>query len=62
MYNIRLESTEAEAVKREASDPSFKAAMEITFFFYVKTGYLYSSKFSIHVVDLSKIELATEEF
>lgn len=38
--------------------PEFYATYQLK---NVKNGYLYSSKFSIHVVDLSKIELATEE-
>lgn len=38
--------------------PEFYATYQLQ---NVKTGKLYSSKFSIHVVDLSKIELATEE-
>ena len=38
--------------------PEFYATYQLK---NVKTGYLYSSKFSIHVVDLSRIELTTEE-
>lgn len=38
--------------------PEFYATYQLK---NVKTGYLYSGKFSIHVVDLSRIELATEE-
>lgn len=38
--------------------PEFYATYQLQ---NVKTGQLYSSKFSIHVVDLRRIELATEE-
>ena len=38
--------------------PEFYATYQLQ---NVKTGQLYSSKFSIHVLELNKIELATEE-
>lgn len=41
-----------------ADEPEFYATYQLQ---NVKTGRLYSSKFSIHVVDLSQIELASEE-
>ena len=41
-----------------ADAPEFYATYQLQ---NVKTGRLYSSKFSIHVVDLSQIELASEE-
>lgn len=41
-----------------SEEPEFYATYQIQ---NVKTGKLYSSKFSIHLVDLSQIELATEE-